>query len=754
MAMEEQMENGKSISNFELAERFINHTKRHVFLTGKAGTGKTTFLKRITETTHKKTIIAATTGIAAINANGVTLHSQFQLPLAAFIPARIEFQSNLNSNFETQSTILRHMRMSNEKRNIIREAELLIIDEVSMLRADTLDAIDFILCYVRKNQYSFGGIQVLFIGDMLQLPPIVKDTEWEVLSNYYSSIYFFNAKALEKDKPIYIELDKIYRQSDTRFTDILNKVRYNTLSEEDVAFLNTFYTTQPINAKEEYITLTTHNVKADAINKEELTKIKSKSYFYNAEISDDFPEHISPTEKRLELKVGAQVMFIKNDASSEKKYYNGKIGIVTELDDYSISVLIDGKTIIDVEEYTWENIKYTIDEESREIKEEVLGSFKQFPLKLAWAITVHKSQGLTFERAILDVKNVFASGQMYVALSRLKSLDGLILTSPIQIRGIKHDETIIDYEKNRIEQSVADDILHFESWQYILEYNKNAFDFRSLEKTWMEHIDSFKTEESNSNKLLFKEWSIKQLVQLQKIAGIADSFKTQLNNLYQTKDLHKLHQRIFDANKYFEKELREFCISINEHKKEISDLKRIKTYLKELDELEATVFQKISEINKSFHIIDAFLFKKELDKKNIRESLDIEWRKQSKEQISTKEKKKKSKKGSTEEKEKVKKGNTYSETLDLYKNGHSVEEIVEIRNLKLSTVYSHIAELIKLGKMEVEEVMDANKIEPIKAALSKYPEKSLTELRSILHEEFSFEELRWVKSSINSASII
>lgn len=749
--MEEIVETEKSNFNFELAERFINHTKRHVFLTGKAGTGKTTFLKRITQTTHKKTIVAATTGIAAINANGVTLHSQFQLPLAAFIPARIEFQTNVNTNFETQSTILRHMRMSNEKRNIIREAELLIIDEVSMLRADTLDAIDFILRYVRKNQYSFGGIQVLFIGDMMQLPPIVKDTEWELLSKYYSSIYFFNAKALEKDKPIYIELDKIYRQSDTKFTDILNKVRYNTLNEEDVQFLNSFYKAQQTNIKDEYITLTTHNVKADAINKEELSKIKNKSYFYNAEIAEDFPEHISPTEKRLELKVGAQVMFIKNDTSSEKKYYNGKIGIVTDLDEYSISVMIDGKTTIEVEEYTWENIKYTIDEDSREIKEEVLGSFKQFPLKLAWAITVHKSQGLTFERAILDVKNVFASGQMYVALSRLKSLDGLILSSPIQMKGIKHDETIIDYEKNKIEQSVADDILHFESWQYILDYNKNAFDFRNLEKQWMEHIDSFKAEESNSNKLLFKEWSIKQLVQLQKISNISDSFKTQLNNLYQSKDLHKLHQRIFDANKYFEKELREFCISINAHKTEISDLKRIKTYLKELDELEANLFQKIAEINKSFHIIDAFLFKKELDKKNIRESLDIEWRKQSKDQASTKEKKKKSKKGSTEEKEKVKKGNTYSETLDLYKNGHSVEEIVEIRNLKLSTVYSHIAELIKLGKMEVEEVLDANKIEPIKAALANYPEKSLTELRTILKEEFSFEELRWVKSSITSA---
>jgi hypothetical protein len=746
--MEEKMEKENSNSNFELAERFINNTKRHVFLTGKAGTGKTTFLKRITQTTHKKTIIAATTGIAALNANGVTLHSQFQLPLASFIPARVEFQASFNANFESQNTILRHMRMSNEKKNIIREAELLIIDEVSMLRADTLDAIDFILRSVRKNQHSFGGIQVLFIGDMLQLPPIVKDSEWEVLSKYYSSIYFFNAKALEKDKPIYIELDKIYRQSDTRFTDILNKVRYNTLTQEDVSYLNSFYNENKIQSKEGYITLTTHNIKAETINKEELSKINSKSFFYNAEINDDFPENISPTEKKLELKIGAQVMFIKNDSSNDKQYYNGKIGIITELDEQNIRVLIDGKTTIDVPEYTWENIKYTVDEETKEIKEEILGSFKQYPLKLAWAITVHKSQGLTFEKAILDVRNVFASGQTYVALSRLKSLDGLILSSPIQINGIKNDETIIDYEKNKIEATIANDILHFESWQYILEYNKNAFDFSSIEKVWMDHLDTFKTEESNSNKLTFKEWSIKQLLVLQKIANIAESFKTQLNVLYQSKDILKLHQRLFDANKYFEKELRQFCISITEHREAISDLKRIKTYLKELDELESVVFQKINHINKAYHIVDAFIYKKEINKNNIKESLDTNWRKFNKTEKLKVEKVKKSKKDTTEEKPKVKKGDSYETTFELYKNGLSIDEIVMQRNLKSSTIHSHLYELIKQGKLKVEEVMSNDRILPIKACLLDNPDKSLNEIRVILNEEYSFDELRWVKHDL------
>ncbi len=741
-------------SNFELAERFINHTKRHVFLTGKAGTGKTTFLKRITQTTHKKTIIAATTGIAALNAGGVTLHSQFQLPLAAFIPARIDFHSNLNVNFETQNSILRHMRMSNEKRNIIREAELLIIDEVSMLRADTLDAIEFVLQSVRKNKYSFGGVQVLFIGDMLQLPPIVKDNEWEVLSKYYNSIHFFNAKALEKNKPVYIELDKIYRQSDARFTEVLNKVRYNTLTTEDVNFLNTFYNENKINSKEEYITLTTHNLRAESINKDELAKLKSKSYFFEAEIENDFPEHIIPTEKRLELKVGAQVMFIKNDHSSDKRYYNGKIGIVTNLDNTSIEVLVDGKTKIEVEEYTWENIKYTVNEESREIEEEVLGTFKQFPLKLAWAITIHKSQGLTFEKAIIDVKNVFASGQTYVALSRLKSLDGLVLSSPIQIKGIKNDDTIIEYEKNKIDESVANDILHEESWQYILDYNNNTFDFRDLEKVWMEHLDSFKKEESNSNKLTFKEWSLKQLLTLQKIANVSEAFKKQLSTLYYSKDTQKMHQRLLDANTYFENELKQICLSITQHKSDISDLKRIKTYLKELDELESAVFQKIKQINKAYHIVDAFLYKKEINKKNIKESLDTEWR-NTKNADSTKSKKGiKSKTLKSETKTKVNKGDTYLKTFELYKNGLSIEEILKERNLKSSTINSHFAELIRTGKVKIEELMNADRIEAIQNCLQEHPEKTFNEIRELVNEEFSYDELRWVKNSITSQNSI
>lgn len=746
--MEEILETGMGNTNFELAERFINHTKRHVFLTGKAGTGKTTFLKRITQSTHKKTIIAATTGIAALNANGVTLHSQFQLPIAAFIPAKIDFHSNLNVNFETQNSILRHMRMSNEKRNIIREAELLIIDEVSMLRADTLDAIDFILRSVRKNQHSFGGMQVLFIGDMLQLPPIVKEVEWDILSKYYNSIYFFDAKVLEKDKPVYIELDKIYRQSDTQFTEILNKVRYNLLSAEDVNFLNSFYRGEKIETNKEYITLTTHNLKAESINKEELLKLPTKSYYFNAELEDDFPEHIIPTEKCLELKVGAQVMFIKNDSSSDKQYYNGKIGTVTELSASKIKVLTDGKALVEVEPYTWENIKYTVDDETKEIREEVLGSFKQYPLKLAWAITVHKSQGLTFEKAILDVKNVFASGQTYVALSRLKSLEGLILSSPIQMKGIKNDETIIEYEKNKINAEVANDILLEESWQYILDFNKYAFDFISVEKIWLEHLDSFKSEELNSQKSNFKEWTIQQLQALQKLSNVAESFKAQLSTIYQAKDTQKLHQRLFDAKKYFENELKQICLSIIKHKEVVSELKKVKGYLKELDELESVVFQKINHTNKAYHIVDAFLFKKDINKQSIKEILNTEWRSINKINADKKESNKKAKKEKTEGKVKAPKGDSFLNTLELYKKGHPIEEIVQLRNLKISTIHSHIVELIKLGKIGLEEVMETKKIEPIKSCLNEYPEKSLSEIREILNAEYSFDELRWVKTSL------
>ena len=726
-------------SAFELAERFINHTNRHVFLTGKAGTGKTTFLKYITQKTHKKTIIAAPTGIAALNAGGVTLHSQFQLPLASFIPTREEFHTHLNANFETQSTILRHLKMSNDKRSIIREAELLIIDEVSMLRADLLDAIDHILKHIRRNQYSFGGMQVLFIGDMMQLPPIVKDSEWDVLSKYYANIFFFNAKVLEKDKPVYIELDTIYRQSDKVFTDILNKIRYNELTNEDINYLNTFYKENIPTNLSDYITLTTHNTKADSINKEELSKIKSPSFFYEAKIENEFPDHIIPNEKKLELKVGAQVMFMKNDHTCSKLYYNGKIGVVHELTKDSVKVRIDNNIIIDVKPYDWENIKYSVDDVSKEIKEDIVGSYTQYPLKLAWAITIHKSQGLTFDKAIIDVKNVFTSGQSYVAFSRLRSLDGLILSSTFSSNTIKHNETIVAYEKNKIPAELAHDILMEESWQYISDFNKLAFDFHSIYNAFNKHIDTIKKDDVVFESL--KDLSLKNLFSLQKELDVADKFKVQLQNLFFAKDIKTLYARLNDAKNYFEKNLKEICLRTNSQIELLAKFKKVKSYITELEELESLIFQKIQQINKSCHIVEAYLFKKELNKSEIKSSLNIEWRE-------TKSKTESKEKITKEKKKKVVKGDSVLETLELYKKGFNISDIAATRGLKKLTIYSHINELIAREEINIEEVMSGDRIQPIKDCLELNKQKSLTEIKEILGVDFTFEEIRLVKTSL------
>lgn len=437
------MSNLTSVSNHELqlAADFVCHTDRHIFLTGKAGTGKTTFLRNLRQITQKQMIITAPTGVAAINANGVTLHSFFQLPFAPFLAESNSYSHNRQRQF----------RFSKLKKQLIKNLDLLVIDEISMVRSDVLDAVDVTLRRHRPNSSPFGGVQLLLIGDLHQLSPIAKPDEWQILQDHYKSIYFFDSHALARTELSTVELSHIYRQSDVDFIKILNQVRDNQLNHRSISRLNQRYIKNFTPPKDQgYISLTTHNRNAETINQSQLSLLASREYCFKAEVSGDFPAHLYPTSDTLLLKQGAQVMFIRNDLSADKFYYNGKIGKISKISDHRISVICPGdQHEIEVTTSKWENIKYQINKSSGEIEEEITGTFEQYPLKLAWAITIHKSQGLTFEQAIIDVAAAFTHGQVYVALSRCKTLEGIVLTSPMTSAGILTDETVKNFTEQQ-----------------------------------------------------------------------------------------------------------------------------------------------------------------------------------------------------------------------------------------------------------------------------------------------------------------
>ena len=439
--------------NFQLAADFIQYTNRSVFLTGKAGTGKTTFLKHIKENALKQTAIVAPTGVAAINAGGVTIHSFFQLPFTPFVPESKGFLP-VDHTVSDKHSLLSRIKITGDRRKILQQLELLIIDEISMVRCDILDAIDTVLRFFRnRNNEPFGGVQLLLIGDMFQLPPVIKEEEWQILSPYYSSPFFFDSQVIQQQPPAFIELNKIYRQTDPHFISILNKVRNNQMDEEAFTLLHQRY--QPdfsLNKQKGFIVLTTHNNKADEMNRNELSRLKASVYTFKATVSGDFNERNYPAEEILQLKTGAQVMFIKNDVEKIRRFFNGKIGVVEKIEDDKIYVLCTGETeTIEVKKETWRNIRYSINKQSQQVEEDEIGSFTQYPLRLAWAITIHKSQGLTFTKAVIDAGASFAPGQVYVALSRCTSLEGIVLLSRISSGSLQTDEHILHFSnQNRI----------------------------------------------------------------------------------------------------------------------------------------------------------------------------------------------------------------------------------------------------------------------------------------------------------------
>ena len=431
--------------NLELAHQFVLHTNRNVFLTGKAGTGKTTFLHQIKQLSAKRLVVVAPTGVAAINAGGVTIHSLFQLPFGPLAPGVVQQE---------------HRRFNRDKIKLIRTLDLLVIDEISMVRADVLDGIDVVLRRYRNPDKPFGGVQLLLIGDMQQLPPVIRDDDWTLLGPHYDTGYFFGSRALRQTPYVAIELTHIYRQSDQRFIELLNGIREKTITATQLADLNRRHIPDFDPADDEgYITLSTHNNTALTTNAQKLKALKRKSYHFEATVTGEFPAGAFPTEADLELKVGAQVMFIKNDVSREKQYFNGKIGRITDIDKEGVTVLSDGEEI-EVGPVAWENIRYTLDAATKEIKGEVVGQFSQIPLKLAWAITIHKSQGLTFEKAIIDASAAFAHGQVYVALSRCKTLEGLVLKTPIPSHSIKTEPTLEDFHEQVQQQTPSEQHLH------------------------------------------------------------------------------------------------------------------------------------------------------------------------------------------------------------------------------------------------------------------------------------------------------
>ncbi len=540
------MENNPEL---QLAWQFIENTGTHLFLTGKAGTGKTTFLRRLKEQSPKRMVILAPTGIAAINAGGVTIHSFFQLSFAPFVP---------ETTFNSSQT---HYRFSKEKRNIIRSMDLLVIDEISMVRADLLDAIDSALRRYRDREKPFGGVQLLMIGDLQQLAPVVKENEWEMLKNYYETPYFFASRALRETVYMTIELKTVYRQSDTFFLSLLNKIRENQADDEVLNELNRRYQPGFRPRKEEgYIRLTTHNYQAQKVNDNELASLPGQTYSFRAEIDGTFPEYLYPADEILTIKAGAQIMFLKNDPSSEKRYYNGMIGEVAAVND--AGMIVRGKDNGDEFQLLpeeWGNYKYVLNEETKEITEEIEGTFRQYPIRLAWAITIHKSQGLTFERAIIDARNSFAHGQTYVALSRCKTLEGMVLESPLRREAIISDSTVDDFTKEVERNKPGNRQLHDMQKAYFFDLLSDLFNFYSLDQAYKRLLRLI---DEDLYKLYPKQLAeYKELAPhiKEKIVEVSQRFRNQYTRLINGSDDYAadqgLQERVRSGAGYFRKEL-------------------------------------------------------------------------------------------------------------------------------------------------------------------------------------------------------
>ncbi len=804
----------------ELADQYIRFTNKNVFLTGKAGTGKTTFLKNIKAHSPKRLVIVAPTGVAAINAGGVTIHSFFQLSFGPNIP-----NQNLDNKQLTR-------RFSNEKIKAIKAIDILVIDEISMVRADILDAIDEVLRRYRNRTLPFGGVQLLMIGDLHQLAPVIKDEEWSILRPYYASPFFFESKALALSQFITIELTHIFRQADEDFINLLNKVRDKKLDAESTKLLNTRYNpnfTYP--EDEKYITLTSHNKAAMAINTTKLEELGGKSYKFTAEVTDEFPESMYPNEFELELKVGAQVMFVKNDLNSDKRYFNGKLGEITSIDEDIIKVKCPHETEeITVGRAIWGNIKYVLDE-AKVLQENVIGTFSQFPIKTAWAITIHKSQGLTFDRAIIDAAASFAHGQVYVALSRCKTFEGLVLSTPITPESVKSDSTINSFNQEAEKQDLSEAALLTAKKNTQSEWIRDLFDFKSIKNSLNYLHQSFeRVQEQFAASSAQNLNKIKENYQTE-IDPVMEKFSRQLSSFLVQETLPEanteLQERIKKGSVYLHQKLEELTYNPLKVIDLACDNKETKSNIYKLwEQTLKNVFEKLILLKSNQNGFDStqFLTTKananidfEIEKNRLTKtqnpsnqagnngdlySLLKVWRdsvalekdlekymviaQKTLENLANEMPRSKGQlaqisglgnikikqfgdeildiindfceanniEGSniqerTKTVKKLAKGSTQELSFTMFKEGKSIEEIAQIRTLTPSTIEGHLSDYVKRGLLDIELVMDKNKIKIIKKFMLDNPELKGSALKEALGEAYSYSEIKMVYNSMN-----
>ena len=554
----------------DFVEELVLFTDSHIFLTGKAGTGKTTFLKNLPLKTYKRMVVVAPTGVAAINAGGQTIHSFFQLPFGPQIPENalkktafppIDSRGN-DMGGKARSLAAQLQKLNKKKINLIRSLDLLIIDEISMVRADVLDAIDAVLRRVRRSQKPFGGLQLLMIGDVHQLAPVAKAEEWEVLSPYYDTPYFFGSQVLKKTPYVCVELEHIYRQHDEDFITLLNKVRNNQMDADCVRLLNGRFKPNFIaHDNEGYITLTTHNYQADQINETKLAAIEAKPLVFKAVVRGTFPENTYPTKEELVLKVGAQVLFVKNDPNPEKAFYNGKIGRLVGYneDEGTVTVESEGERIV-VPKLTWQNMEYTINADNQDIEEKEIGSFTQIPLRLAWAVTIHKSQGLTFDKVIVDAGQAFAHGQVYVALSRCTSLEGLVLKTPIASNALVNDFSVNRFvdalPEREPTQEKVDQLRH----DYELETMLELISFEGIYKDFGKLMKVIYDNDTLFERSLIQDLSQRRNRIFEELCQIGNKFENQIQKLHsQASSCEQnplLQERLIKGVAYFDEHLK------------------------------------------------------------------------------------------------------------------------------------------------------------------------------------------------------